>query len=289
MEELFQYMQTLRSQINDVADQAAEISVEEHMQTTTIQTLQNDLDLVRNEIRQVKEESDKMTKTKGHIYLQILEKQRKITSLESDSSTLSRTLELMQQEVLGLSGKLVDRRYNVDHVSRRHEILCNGIFDSVNSTYYKKIAEDISGQLKEQQEWIKSRNFSSRTKKGMVGEKADETKGFQDNMGPTMMMNFQAAQANFDKIGQLKSNLVVQNSKLRESVELVKTKMTDFKPELREMDEESLAKELQELLSDKTRQAEYVQSLQLQIMRLKEISHEIRCSCGEKYHVRLDI
>ncbi|KAL8060043.1 hypothetical protein ABFX02_03G127600 [Erythranthe guttata] len=266
MEELFQYMKTLHSQINDVADQAAEISVEEHMQTTTIQTLQNDVDLVRNEIRQVKEESDKMTKTKGHIYLQILEKQRKITSLESDSSTLSRTLELMQQERLGLSGKLVDR-----------------------SAYYKKIAEDISGQLKEQQEWIQSRNFSSRTKKGMVGEKADETKGFQDNMGPTMMMNFQAAQANFDKIGQLKSNLVVQNSKLRESVELVKTKMTDFKPELREMDEKSLAKELQELLSDKTRQAEYVQSLQLQIMRIKEISHEIRCSCGEKYHVRLDI
>lgn len=35
------------------------------------------------------------------------------------------------------------------------------------------------------------------------------------------------------------------------------------------MDDKSLAKELQELLSDKAEQTEYVQSLQLQIMRFK--------------------
>lgn len=35
------------------------------------------------------------------------------------------------------------------------------------------------------------------------------------------------------------------------------------------MDDKSLAKELQELLSDKAEQTDYVQSLQLQIMRFK--------------------
>ncbi|KAK4391341.1 hypothetical protein Sango_2197400 [Sesamum angolense] len=163
MEELFQYMKTLRSQINDVADQAAKLSVEEHMLCTTVETLQKDLDLVKNETRQVKEETDQMTKAKGKIYSQILQNQRKIALLESDSSTLGQTLKLMQQEKLSLSAKLVDQ-----------------------SAYYEKVGQDISAQLTEHQ--------------------------------------------------------------LRQSVELVKTKMTEF----------------------------------------KEISHIVRCSCGEEYNVKLD-
>ncbi|KAG8378559.1 hypothetical protein BUALT_Bualt08G0149500 [Buddleja alternifolia] len=230
MEELFQYMKTLRSQINDVADQAAKISVEEHMHCTTIHTLQNDLQLVKNETRQVKEETDKMTKTKAQICSQILGKQRKITSLETDSSTLSQTLEFMQQERVSLSEKLVDR-----------------------SAYYTKVAEDISRQLKEQK----------------VTEKAGGTKESEDDMSPSVIMDIQAAQAKFDKVEQLKADLLLENSKLRQSVELLKTRMTNFKPELREMDGKSLEEELQALLSDKDGEAEYVQSLQLQITKLK--------------------
>uniref|UniRef100_A0A2N9ENR4 Uncharacterized protein n=1 Tax=Fagus sylvatica TaxID=28930 RepID=A0A2N9ENR4_FAGSY len=44
MEEYLQYMKTLRSQMNDVEDQAAKISVEEQMQLTSIQTMEKDLD-----------------------------------------------------------------------------------------------------------------------------------------------------------------------------------------------------------------------------------------------------
>lgn len=54
------------------------------------------------------------------------------------------------------------------------------------------------------------------------------------------------------------------------------------------MDDKSLKEELEALLSDKTGEAEYVESLQLQIMRLKEISHTVRCSCGEEYNVTLE-
>lgn len=42
-----------------------------------------------------------------------------------------------------------------------------------------------------------------------------------------------------------------------------------LQPELRDMNEKSLEEELQALLSDKTGEAEYVQSLQRQIMTLK--------------------
>ncbi|XP_020547546.1 uncharacterized protein LOC105174747 isoform X4 [Sesamum indicum] len=241
MEELFQYMKTLRSQINDVADQAAKLSVEEHMLFTTVETLQKDLDLVKNETRQVKEETDQMTKAKGKIYSQILQNQRKIASLESDSSTLSQTLKLMQQEKLCLSAKLVDQ-----------------------STYYEKVGQDISAQLTEHQEWINAQDFGSRPRE--VNEKAGGTKG------QSLTKDFQAAQANFGKMEKLKSDLALKNTK----------------SELRDMDEKSLEEDLQALLSDKSGEAEYVQSLQLQITRVKEISHIVRCSCGEEYNVKLD-
>ncbi|KAL6566062.1 hypothetical protein OROGR_001677 [Orobanche gracilis] len=252
MEELFQYMKTFRSQINDVADQAAKISVEEHMQGTTIQTLQKDLDLVKNEMGKVREEKDQMIKAKGQICLQILDKQKKITSLESDSSTLTQTLELMLQEKLSLSAKLVDRR-----------------------VYYKKVGDDISGQLKDQQ--------------GLVNKGARGTKEIDDDVDQSMILDYQAVQEKYDKMEQLKSNLVFESTKLKQFVEVVKTKMNEFKPELREMDEKSLEEELQALISDKAGEAEYVQTLQLQIMRLKEISHMVRCSCGEEYIVKLDV
>ncbi|KAL2520313.1 hypothetical protein Fot_24236 [Forsythia ovata] len=138
MEDYLQYMKTLRYQMNDVEDQAAKISVEEQMFSTTIQTLEKDLELAKNETRRLKEENDQMAKAKGQICLQILEKQKKIAYLECDSSTLGQTFELMQQERLSLSAKIVER-----------------------SAYYANVAEDITMQLKQQQEWINAHNFSS--------------------------------------------------------------------------------------------------------------------------------
>ena len=43
----------------------------------------------KSETKQLREDAEKMTKEKGQICSQILEKQRKIASLESDSSTLT--------------------------------------------------------------------------------------------------------------------------------------------------------------------------------------------------------
>lgn len=124
-------MKTLRSQMNDVEDQAAKISVEEQMQLTSIQTMEKDLDSAKSETKKLKEDTDQMMKAKGLICSQILEKQRKIASLESDSSTLTQTLELIQQERDSLSAKLLERR-----------------------TFYTKVGEELSAKLQEQQEWV---------------------------------------------------------------------------------------------------------------------------------------
>nr|POE58074.1 hypothetical protein CFP56_75205 [Quercus suber] len=55
---------------------------------------------------------------------------KKIVSLESDSSTLAQTLELIQQEKASLSSKLLEMR-----------------------TYFTKVGEEINAKLQEQQDW----------------------------------------------------------------------------------------------------------------------------------------
>nr|POE45232.1 hypothetical protein CFP56_25363 [Quercus suber] len=54
----------------------------------------------KSETKQLKVDTEQMMKAKGQICSQILERQRKIVSLESDSSTLAQTLELIQQVYL---------------------------------------------------------------------------------------------------------------------------------------------------------------------------------------------
>lgn len=54
----------------------------------------------KTETKKFKEDAEKMTMEKGQICAQILEKQRKIASRESDSSTLSQVLMILNLIVL---------------------------------------------------------------------------------------------------------------------------------------------------------------------------------------------
>ncbi|KAK9741525.1 hypothetical protein RND81_03G112000 [Saponaria officinalis] len=98
MEEYLHYMKTLRSHMNDVEDQAAKISVEEQMQITTIHTLENDLDSAKRETKRLMEETEGMVKSNRDMWSKILEKHKKVASLEPDSLNLLQTLELIKQE-----------------------------------------------------------------------------------------------------------------------------------------------------------------------------------------------
>ncbi|XP_044511362.1 uncharacterized protein LOC123229542 isoform X5 [Mangifera indica] len=118
MEEYLQYMKTLRYQMNEVEDQAAKVTVEEQMLITTINSMENDLVSAKSDTKQLKEETEKMNKEKGQICAQILAKQRKIASLESDSSTLNQTLGLIQQERVSSFKKLSEKRSRVKVMSK---------------------------------------------------------------------------------------------------------------------------------------------------------------------------
>lgn len=287
MDNYLQYMRTLRSQMNDVEDQAAKMSVEEQMQITTIHTMEKDLESAKFETKRLKEDVEQMVKAKGEICSQILDRQKKISSLESDSSTITQTLELIQQERATLSAKLTEKRI-----------------------YYTKVAEDINAKLQEQQEWINSQPLNSEAgEHGLVKVTIDDQTGeaesmaldvvterncsnkgylLMDNLGDEARKNMaklDSVKAQLGEIAQMKLKLVSENQQMRQSIEQASCKITDFKPELRAMDMDTLEEEHKALLSDKAGETEYLQSLHYQIEKLKGISHMIKCACGEEYKV----
>ncbi|KAF3954132.1 hypothetical protein CMV_020487 [Castanea mollissima] len=77
--------------------------------------------------------------------------------MESDSSTLAQTLELIQQEKASLSSKLLEMR-----------------------TYITKVGEEINAKLQEQQDWVNSHKISRKLGehvlvKDRIGEQTGET------------------------------------------------------------------------------------------------------------------
>ncbi|XP_019094729.1 PREDICTED: uncharacterized protein LOC104757711 [Camelina sativa] len=254
MEEYLQYMKTLRSQMTDVEDHAAKVSVEEQTQVTTISTLEKDLAHALSETKRLKEETDQKTRAKGEICSHILEKQRKISSMESDSTNLAQSLVLILQERDSISAKLVSKRSN-----------------------YVKTAEEARNKLEEQKGWFIS-HMSNKT--GQHGQK-NETRN-------NLMELSESARAKLDQAKQMRSNLTKENSKIKLSVEHVKHKINEFKPELMSVDMKVLEEEYTALLSDESGEAEYLSSLQSQAKKLKGISYIAKCGCGEEYSVGLD-
>ncbi|KAK9069946.1 hypothetical protein SSX86_010344 [Deinandra increscens subsp. villosa] len=263
MEEYLQYMKTLRSHMNDVEDQAAKTSVEEQMQITTIQTLTKEIDLAKSEIKRLKEDSDLMKNAKGDICSKIVERQRKIALLENDSSTLSQTLELIQQERVNLSTKCVEKR-----------------------TFYGKTEEELNIKLEEHQDWLNS--YKSRSKleqHGVVRMTCDS----QDDAYKNMVSRTVAAKAKLDNLRQMRSELASKRHKLKQLLENLKGRMEIYEPKLQDMPSEALEEEVRALTSDKSGETEYQESMQIQINTIKEISHMVKCGCGEEYKVEVDL
>ncbi|TYK06616.1 myosin heavy chain, striated muscle [Cucumis melo var. makuwa] len=291
MEEYLQYMKTLRFQMNDVEDQAMKISVQEHMHFATIQTMENDLNSAKSELKQLNEDAERMMQAKGEICSQILEKQRKIASLESDVSTLSQTLELIQQEKVSLGAKIIEKSNIFDH--------------NIDSTYYTKVAEDINLKFQDQQDWVNANMIRGEVEEQDLvklenAKQASETEGFSDAVGgisgtriytnpknlvegEDLLGKLESAEAKLSEVSKKKCAVVLEKSKIKQSIEELKNELNDFKPELRAMDDVTLEEEYKALLSDQAGETEYSRSLQDKIAKLKGISSVIKCTCGKEY------
>eukprot|EP00268_Persea_americana_P050948 TRINITY_DN5595_c1_g1_i7.p1 TRINITY_DN5595_c1_g1~~TRINITY_DN5595_c1_g1_i7.p1 ORF type:complete len:185 (-),score=37.09 TRINITY_DN5595_c1_g1_i7:649-1203(-) len=128
MEDYLQNMKNLRSQMNDFESEASNIALEEEKLKTEVKAIEEDIESAKSETKGLKEEMDRMLKLKGNTCCQIVNKQKKITMLETESSTLSKTLELLQQEKVSSVTKIKEKR-----------------------VYYAKVMEDMSIKLQEQQ------------------------------------------------------------------------------------------------------------------------------------------
>ncbi|XP_022993976.1 uncharacterized protein LOC111489811 isoform X5 [Cucurbita maxima] len=234
MEEYLQYMKTLRLQMSDVEDQVSKISVEEHMHFTTIRTMENDLTAAKSELKQLKEDAERMMRAKGEICSQILEQQRKITSLEHDICTLSQV--------------------KFETAKRGSET--EGSYDTVGGISGTRIYCNL--------------NYVVEERKDLLGK-------------------LESAKAKLSQVSKMKCAVVLENSKIGQSIEEVKNELNDFKPELRAMDDVTLEEESKALLSDKAGETEYSRSLQDQIAKLKEISHVIKCTCGKEYKTGISL
>ncbi|KAL2326524.1 hypothetical protein Fmac_025582 [Flemingia macrophylla] len=264
MDEYLQYMKTLRSHMNDVEDEAAKISVEEEMQLTNIRTLETDIDLAKSGITQFKEESEKMKAAKGEICSKILEKQKRIASLECDTSKLSQTLELIQQEKVGLSARLSEKR-----------------------AYYSKIAEEMNAKLQKQQ--VTEKVVGQRSKaEGMALDSwkagADDNlvmDNVENDVNKNLITELDSAKARLDEI-------LILKAKIKLAIEDVKCKENGFKPELKAADVTALEEEYNAVLSDKAGETEYLRCLEKQVEKLKDISHVVKCACGQEYTVAVN-
>ncbi|XP_021775242.1 centrosomal protein of 128 kDa-like [Chenopodium quinoa] len=229
MEEYLQYMKTLRTQMNDVEDQAAKISVEEQMQITTIHTLEKDLNSAKSETKRVVEETDQLVKSKAEICSKILELQKRITSLESDSFNLSQTLELTRQEKSNFTAKVLEKR-----------------------AYYAKVVEDMNSKLQEQKDWLDNKR---------------RNEGDEDKM--LLLEKLHTAQSKLDEVISAKTKLVSENIELKQSIEQLKSEINNLKPELSATEVITLEEEHKALLSEKNGEMEYMQSLQNQLEKLR--------------------
>ncbi|KAG4981607.1 hypothetical protein JHK84_035184 [Glycine max] len=282
MEEYLQHMKALRFQMNDVEDEAAKISVEEEMQLTNIRTLENDFQFAKSGITKLNEDTEKMKAAKGEICSKILDKQKRIATLESDTTKLSQTLELIQQERVGLAAKLSEKR-----------------------AYYNKVAEDMNAKLQKQQEWNNSKKISrERKKRDLVTEKAagqrSKVEGMALNFSGRMVqmgsdvrkdliIELDNAKATLDGILALKAKVLTENNKIKRAIEDVKCRENEFKPELKAADITALEEECTALISDKAGEAEYLQSLEKQVEKLEQIRHVVKCACGEEYTVAVNM
>ncbi|KAK6937950.1 hypothetical protein RJ641_031458 [Dillenia turbinata] len=223
--------------------------------------------LAKSEATELKEETDQMVKAKGQICSKILEKHRKIASLVADMSTLNQTLELIQQERVSLSAKISEK-----------------------SAYYNTVAATMTAKLCDQQVWVNSHKFTKITgEHGLVKDKIEQQTGesiksmaITDNQtgeAKNLVAKLDYNLAKLNEIMQMKSQLLEETTKMKQSLKQVKHRLSAYKPEVRALDMKTLEEEQEALLSDKTGETEYLQSLNIQSQKLKIREGKITHHC----------
>ncbi|KAI9115826.1 hypothetical protein K1719_013495 [Acacia pycnantha] len=146
------------------------------------------------------------------------------------------TLELIQQERLGLSAKLVEKRM---------------------------VEEDMCARLQQQQEWVSSKKNGRQVKEHEVmKDKGDAQRGIP------------VGEATADN--NLIMDNMAENNKMRQAIEDVMYRTNTYKSELKEADITTLEEKYNALVSDKAGEIEYLQSLEEQVLSNAKLYIQMR-------------
>ncbi|XP_078171227.1 tropomyosin isoform X2 [Carex rostrata] len=267
MEEYLENLKSFRSYIKDAEDETSKRSAEEQRQRTAIETLENDLNLVRSEVAKVSAETGEMVKEKNKVEWEITEKQKKIISLETECSTLKQTLDLLHQEINTISEKLNAKR-----------------------SYYANTIENFVAKLKDQEEWINKHKMSRQGELLLQGEespcKKSHVEGGYGFANEGKSKETQTQNCEKEKGFKLQMELTKQKMEALEAKRSALVSET-LQHNLAEMELNALEEEQRALSSDKAGEVEYIQSLQDRINVLKEVSCGVTCNCGVHYEVSL--
>ncbi|KAI3773689.1 hypothetical protein L1987_48219 [Smallanthus sonchifolius] len=113
--------------------------------------------------------------------------------------------------------------------------------------------------------------------------------GNLDDAYKNIVTKIDAAKAKFNNLKQMRSELTSERHKVKQSLEELKCRIENYEPKLRDMPSQALQEEVQALMSDKSGETEYQESMQSQIDTVKEISHTVKCGCGDEYKVEVDL
>ncbi|OWM77516.1 hypothetical protein CDL15_Pgr016914 [Punica granatum] len=153
---------------------------------------------VKLEMQKLSDGSEHIAKAKGQTCFQLLEVQRKVSALESDSCMLIQSLELMQQERAGLSAKLLEQ-----------------------SAFYTKVAEELNAKFQDQLEHFHSHRCTIGQRKHSMGQGNEKVKRHK--------LNLRTAITRFNEIRGLNAQIVAENAEMKEYIMQMKCRASDFK------------------------------------------------------------
>ncbi|CAA7397893.1 unnamed protein product [Spirodela intermedia] len=237
---------------------------------------------VRLETKELIQEADELTKRNAQLRCQILEKQKKISSLEIESATLSQTLELLHKEFDTLQEKVKEERI-----------------------YYEKVAKEMNSNLQGQQDWINSHKLektSSAISVKDIGEKLlDHSGGSLSSELPSAeemtrakqgleLIQVDSASAKLDELKAKTSEVSLNTVELKQRIAQFQLKTEGFPCEIKTAETKILEEEHQALLTDKGGELEYLQSLQERIglFLSSDLDLSSRLSSGAKPDVGLE-
>ncbi|KAM3190304.1 hypothetical protein ACQJBY_064644 [Aegilops geniculata] len=269
MEEYLANMRTLRSYMNDLEEEAAKRSAEEQRQRTAIDAHDSDIALVRAQAKQVSDEAEHLAKARAHVCVEMAEKQGRIASLEVVGATLKQTLDLLQLEITSTSAKLGQKRL-----------------------FYTKTMETLSVKLQEHQGWLDSDKNKMVAIEPFVEAPMNKQNIFEGkryevlNLGGSIDKESDVGKKLLD-IKAKGSQLLLEISECKQTLEQESNITASFPAAVQEMDKKSLEEEYKALQGDGAGEAEYFQSLEERIIKMKGVSDPIKCCCGLEYNVEL--